>query len=385
VERTTLPSIVRRLGASLLALAFHGMATAQPDLDAIHPILRSIFDASGLNEGERRAFEIRFDALARDVAARIGNVRSPERRARRLHRVLHDRVFVRYRDDADGIDDVIARGEFNCVSSTLVEGLLASSLGLRPTIASSSRHVFLRLELPSRVVDVETTYRDGFDARGSAAASERFLLADRAVNPDATALRGLREQDESPGAAAPSVPLAFGAAFVWYNAAERALARGEGRSAAEYLSAGETLYPGVASGGASLQAQLGRAFRLDYDAARFDDAYVSAAIGVRLGPTVVSAHDRLIAAAAQRLEALLDRGNLEQAEQVLVDLRGMLGDGANRFERHMLPLVVAAAVRVGDWDRADCLSERFGTVELDEVEARRLRAWVSGRHGEALK
>jgi hypothetical protein len=301
------------------------------------------------------------------------------RRARRVHRYLHDHVFAQYRDDADGVDDVLARGDFNCVSSTLLEGLLAASLRLNPTIVSGSRHVFLRLELPGRNVDIETTYKDGFDARANADATESFLAADRLVSPDAIALRGTRERAEH-GGDTPPVPLVSGAGFVWYNAAERALARGEGRVAAEHLLAGETLYPGIATGGESLQAQLGRAFRVDYDAARFDDAYVSAAIGVKLGPSVVSARDRLIAAAAQRIEGLLDRGQVEDAENILVDLRGLLGDGADRFERHMLPLVVAAAVRVGDWERAECLSERFGAVELDAVEARRLQAWVRGRH-----
>lgn len=372
MRRTTFISIA-------LAIACHGIAPAQARLDDVHPILKSAFDASGVTERESRALTSRFDALAQEASDRFGAVRSPERRARRLHKYLHDRVFLQYRDDADGVDDVLARGDFNCVSSTLLEGLLASSLGLNPTIVSGSRHVFLRLELPSRVVDVETTYREGFDARGNAAASARFLIADRVASPDAIAVRGARERIEH-GGDAPPVPLASGAAFVWYNAAERALARGEGRVAAEHLLAGETLYPGIATGDESLQSQLGRAFRLDYDAARFDDAYVSASIGVRLGPSVVSARDRLIAAAAQRIEALLELGDAGKAESILGELGAMLGDGANRFERHILPLVVAAAVRVGDWERALCLSDRFGAVELDAVEARRLGDWVRSRH-----
>ena len=352
---------------------------ARADLEAIHPILRSVLEASGLDEAERRVVEARFDALATDVASRVGEVRSPERRARRLHRVLHDRVLVRYQEYADGIDDVIARGDFNCVSSTLVEGLLAASLGLTPTIVPGSHHVLLRLTFPTRVVDVETTARDGFDARGKAVAWARFLLVDKLATNDEIAVRGARQLVELDGSLGPAVPLADGAAFVWHNVAERALARGEGRAAALSLLAGETRYPGVAAGGESVQILLGRAFRVDYDAARFDDAYETAVIGVTLGPSVVTAHDRLIAAAAQRLERLVDLGDVGQTEEILVDLRRMLGDGSSRFERHMLPLIVAAAVRIGDWDRADCLADRFGVVELDAVEARRLRSWVGAR------
>ena len=383
MARRSLLRIAARLGATWLAVVCPGVASAEPDLQAVHPTLRSVFDASGLDEGERQFFESRFDALTVEVAARVGNVRSPERRARRLHRALHDRVFVRYQDDADGIDDVIGRGEFNCVSSTLVEGLMAAALGLPSTIVSDSRHVHLRMALPSKVVDIETTLRSGFDVGGSAAAEARFRQVDAAAAVDGFSLRGALEAPVHGRGEGREVGLADGAAFVWHNNAERALARGEGRAAAERFLAGETLYPGVATAGDGLQLELGRAFRQDYDAGRFDDAYVTAAIGVTLGPGVVSAHDRLLAVGAQRIERLLDRGEVERAEDLLVDLDQRLGANATRLERHLLPSVVAAAVRVGDWDRADCLADRFASVEIDRVEGRRLRAWVRGRRIEA--
>jgi hypothetical protein len=379
VARISIPSIAGRFVVTLLATTCFAEPSVQPDLHAVHPILSSVLDATSAGATERRAVEARFDALARDLAARVGAVRSPQRRARRLHLFLHDRVFLRYEDDADGVEDVLARGNFNCVSATLVEGMLASAIGLKPTIVAGPRHIRLRMTLPARVVDIETTARDGFDVRGSTEASARFLLADGLAEPEAYADRGGRELADHDEHSRLAVTLADGAAFVWHNAAERALARGDGRAAALSLLAGETLYPGVAAGRDSLQTELGRAFRQDYDAGRFDDAYRTAAIGVSLGPTVVSAHDRLIAAAVQRVEGLLDHGDVGQAEDILVDLRRMLENGASRFERHMLPLIVAAAVRIGDWERAECLSDRFGAVELDAVEARRLRSWVRGR------
>ncbi len=377
------PPIVIRVGAALLALGYCGAAGAQSNLEGTRPILKSILEASDLNEGERRILEARFDTLAQDVAGRFGAIRSPERRARRLHRWLHERVFEHYRADADGIDDAIVRGDFNCVSSVLVEGLLDRAVGLTPTIIAEPHHLLLRLTLPTRTVEIETTSKIGFDTLGRASAGTRLLLADRDYEAGPDAARGDPELRQGSADRRPEVPFAQGAAFVWHNAAERALARGEGRAAAEHLLAGETLYPGVAGCGESLQTELGRAFRLEYDAARFDDAYVTAAIGVRLGPSVVSARDRLIAAAAQRVERLVDAGDVGQAEDVLVELRGMLGDESNRFERHVLPMIVAASVRVGDWERAACLSDRYGDVELDAVEARRLQTWVRGRRSEA--
>jgi hypothetical protein len=345
---------------------FRGSSCAVPDLDPVRSALTSALEASGLTVSERARYEERFDALAVDVAARVGAIHSPERRARRLHRILHARVFAHYRGDADGVPDVLDQGEFNCVSSTLVEGLLARSLGLQPVIVPGSRHVFLRIELRSRAIDVETTAPDGFDARGDTGAATRILLAYKLATPEEIARRGEREIVDRYEHVGPAVPLEDGAAFVWHNAAERALARGDGSGAVRRILAGETRFPGVAASHETLQAELGRAFRLDYDEGRFDDAFATAAIGVGLDPALVSAQDRLIAAAAQRVERLVDDGSVEQAESVLVDLRNVLGNGAARFERHVLPVIVAAAVRVGDWERASRLADRYAGVELDD-------------------
>jgi hypothetical protein len=323
--------------------------------------------ASGLDEGRQEFFTARFDDLARRAAAAVGGVRSPERRARKLHRMLHREVFVRYHDDADGLDDVLGRGEFNCVSSTLLEGLMASTLGLEASIVAHPQHVSLRLRLPSGAVDVETTVRDGFDARFGPSAFE---------GSGPIRLRGSWPYADIRGT---DVALESGAAFIRHNRAERALARGDGRRAAQEILAGEMAYPGAAADAETVQTELARAFRQEYDAARFDDAYAVAAVGVAIGPRVVSARDRLVAAASQRIEGLADRGEVEEAEDVLVDLRTRIEDATDRFERHVLPIVVAAAVRTADWDEAECLADRYGTVEIDPVEARKLSSWVRGR------
>jgi hypothetical protein len=111
------------------------MLTWEDDVE-VHALRKRGWTISAIarHVGRDRLPEVAPRVVVVEVAERVGNVRSPERRARRLHRVLHDRVFARYQDDADGIDDVIGRGEFNCVSATLVEGLMAASLGLTNSV-----------------------------------------------------------------------------------------------------------------------------------------------------------------------------------------------------------------------------------------------------------
>ena len=47
-------------------------------------------------------------------------MRTPAEQGRLLLRALHETVLVRYDANATDIDDVIATGEFNCLSSALL-------------------------------------------------------------------------------------------------------------------------------------------------------------------------------------------------------------------------------------------------------------------------
>ncbi len=315
----------------MIAIGWCGIAGAQPNVDETHRILRSVFDATGLDAREQRFFEARFDALARRVAASAGESGSPERRARRLHRYLHEHVLAGYRDDADGLDDVLGRGEFNCVSSTILEGLLAMRLGIPVEIASGTSHVALRVALPSHPIDVETTIAGGFDPQGRAAASERFMIADRLAETGAIPFRSSRESGPGADSLTRVVPLEQGAAFVWHNQAARALERGEGYAAAERLFAAERLYPGVASGPEGIQRELGRAFRADYEAGRLTDAYATAVFGVRLDPEAVPARERLIAVAARQMDDFKANGEPRFALALRFEVEALLRNADGGF------------------------------------------------------
>lgn len=378
------------LAAVVLGAAVQGKAAASPpatsaDLAAIRPIVDDALDASQLTGASRDVVRDRFDALAAEVTRRFGRYRSEARRGRRLHDYLHAHVFRLYRQEADGLDAVLERGEFNCVSAAVLEGLLDRALGLAPKIVPGDHHVFLRLELPGRSIDVEPTAPEGFDVHGDEVRVRAFLLAYKLATADEIAARGARALlDAHEGYSAP-VDLHAAPAFVWYNEAERALERGEGLRAARTLFQGCLRHPGVAARPAAVEAIFSRAFRQDYDGHRFEDAYETAVLGVTLEPENASAVNRLVAAGAELVEAAAERGDTERGGSLVQDVIRRIGGEGRRFERSVLPTLIAAAVRTGAWDRADCLADAYAEVEPDPVEAERVAAWVGARRALAFR
>lgn len=352
-----------------------------PDLDVVRPVLVESLDAAGISDASARDAAIaRFDVLAARLANKIGTHGSAEHRARRLHTLLHRWTFRLYREDADALPEVLDRGDYNCVSASLLEGMLARSLGLDAWVAAGPRHVFLRIELPrGRSIDVETTAPDGFDARRGTRKAGRILLAYKLATTDEIAARGAAAVVESYQGIRAPIPLEDAPAFVWHNSGKRALERGDAVTAARAFDEAATRHPGVAMAIEGSELAIARAFRIAYDEARFGDAYAIALMGVKLTPQHVSARDRLIAAAIQRIEAASKAGDIAAAEAILDDVRGILFLSTDGFERGAIPGIVAAAIRVGDWTRAERLAARYAAVEPDPVEGVRMARWVASR------
>jgi hypothetical protein len=373
-------TILLGLVASLIAQAASARAPRPSlELNAVEATLDESLEASGLNDVQQDRARNEFFAVAKDAYAAVGPVRSPERRARRLHAYLHREVFRLYRDDADGLPAVLDRGDYNCVSATLLEGMLARTLGLRPWVIPGTRHVFLRLDLGDHTIDVEATSPDGFDVHSDSERARRFLLIYKLATPNEIETRGAKTVlDAYEGFGAP-VPLESATAFIWHNVAERTLLRGEGRRAAEILAEGEARHPGLGAPPDAVQTFLARAFRAEFDAHRTYNAYRVASIAAAFDGEDASTQNRLVAAGAELIDEAADRGDIAAAEDIVTDVRRLIGDRALRFERRALPVVVAAAVRVGDWDEAECMADRFAAIELDRIEAGRLHAWVRGR------
>ena len=315
------------------------------------------------------------DALVREIetiAARFGPGRPTYRRARRMHELIHERDLKHYDANVDGLHRLLDDGSFNCLSATLFEGLVAEALGYEASIVQYPGHVLLRLRFGQRVVDVESTSPAGFDVR-----LRRGFIP---ILPNGTP--GLVTTPWSDGNPEPfglSIEEAIG--FVWLNRAHRELDRGEAMAAAGSVVEAGRFLPDLTERVEGIRLILAHAFRHEYDAARFDNAFAIASIEMDLIPESVSSRDRVLAATVKRIQAASESDDPRLALDLL-DATGALvpvSDDVARLERRATPSIVVAAVRIGDWDLARSVAARYAAAEPDPIEYARLVAWVDLR------
>ena len=369
--------------ASLLIVA--AVATALPSLAAEHDApwrvaLAESLVASGVEDAARRQeLAGRFEALRERLLSRIDGARSVERKGRTLHRWLHDEVLRVYDASAYGLDVLLEQGRYNCVSASVFEALLASSAGLDVGIVAGPRHVFLRVETGRRSIDVEATTARGWDVTRDVRRIAGFLLAYRLAAPEDLAREGVAALYDQYRGVEPPAPVERAPAFVWHVRGEALVEQGEGRRAADAFARSALLHPGLAARSVTLRAGFARAFSEAYEAGRFDEAFRVAEIECgAVGPTT-SARERLQAAAVQRILARVDAGDPAAAESILDTAVGVAPELARRLERATCPAIAAAAVRAGDYARAERTAGRFAAAEPDPVEAGRLVSWVTSR------
>ena len=345
------------------------------------PVFREALVASGVDDpAERARLEEGFRRVVSDLSVKLENVRSPYRRARRLHDLLHATTLRRYQASADGLQAILDRGEYNCVSATLFYGMVARALDLPAVVVASPRHVHLRLELGARPVDVECTSAGGFDVERNLAGFVRFVLAYKLATPAEIESRTPQQIFEEFHELATPVSLERGIAFIWHNAAQRALERQDALAAARALREEYRLDPDTTRASESAPWCLARAFRIEYEAGRFDGAYEIAKLDTDIYPGRTTPKDRLLAAAIKRIELACDRGDAAAAESILDEVKE-ISDAAetSRLEREACPRIASAAVLLGDWERADRMVLRFLIAEPDAVESARLAGWVAAR------
>jgi hypothetical protein len=368
--------VARRIGIACALLAgIVPCLAASPGVD--QTLVGAILDASGVDSPEGRARyldEVR--RIAGEAAARLGDRKPTLRRARRLYRMLHEEHLLRYRDDADGLDAILDRGEFNCVSASLLLGIVARATGFEVAILEGPHHLLPVLRVGDRQVLVETTSPAGFDLL-RAVRRARAVPFGWPVPPELVSHAVF-------GASAPAlepVDLATAVAYVWHNVGQRALARGDAVTAAEAFLREHRLHPGLTARSEALANALARAFRHEYDAGRFEAAQRIAEIDLSIYPGRTTGHDRLLAAALKRILAAADAGDAEDGVAILEALgRADLDPAAlARLEREACPAIAAEAVRKGDWGLAARMADRYEGAERDPDEAARLRAWVADR------
>ncbi len=373
------------LSVALLPLSVSAVA-APPDTrwdwEAIRPTLDDALLASGCDDRDERVRLARsFLEIGAAIASEIGPSRNPYRTARRIHRAVHSRLLRRYRADADGLDEVLRSGEYNCVSAALIYGLLTRAAGLDARVVETPRHLFVRLVIDRQQIDVETTASDGFDMRRRLSKFRRFALAYKYATAEDLSRRGAAAIYDEFFEVGSVVDVAESVAFLWQNTGLRAVNEGRPVAAAEAFREAFRIHPGLAENPDGFRVSMARAFLQEYDAGRFSGALRIAAIDLDILPGRTSAVDRFLAAARKRIEVELDAGRLDGAEILLRWAARRLGRGApmERLERDVCPEIASVAVREGAWEVAVRMAERFVDVEPDEIEATRLLEWVRAR------
>jgi len=314
------------------------------------------------------------------IEHRLGGGRPTVHRAHRLHELLQKRYLRQYEPTADGLAAILERGSYNCLSATLLYGLVSRRLGFEALVLERPSHLRLRLRGGTRTVDVETTQRYGFDP-GPA------RQVPRAEGVEETRTGGIGPSRAAPPAAAyRELPLEAAVGFAWLNRAWRELEAGRATAAAEHASRAAAQLAGMRGSDAEeLQRLFARAFRGEYESGRFEDALAIARLDAGAFSEVTTSRDRLLAAAAKVIEEAADGDEPARAESILGDTASRVSGtrDAQRIVRQMAPIVAAAAVRTGEFERAARLAQRYAEAEPDPIEGARLVAWVESRRRDA--
>jgi hypothetical protein len=373
------PGCLPAAGASSTGAADH--------LDRI--LLQEILRAGGkTDEQSLDRYEASLRRAVEEIEKRVGGNHSPYRTARRVHAALHQRFLRRYDASADGMDAILDRSEYNCVSASLLYGIVVRAFGIPAEVLEVPRHVYVRIEAGRRMVDIETTSLRGFDLRHP----PELLSPLRSLAESPEEGRGAGSLEGAPRVVVPAeiprvVSLERAVAFVWHNTGLRRLDEGRGLEAALDFQEEARLQPDAASRSAALAALIARAFRMEYEAGRFEAAYRIAGIGLSLFPDTTSGRDRLLAAAAKRIGAACDGGSPAEAESILDGTAGSVRDASDRarLDRAACPSIAVAAVRTGDYALAGRMAARYSASEPDRVEAARLARWIASREREDLR
>jgi tetratricopeptide (TPR) repeat protein len=153
------PSAGLRLDPSVEVVA---LGTAGEPLE-LETFIRSALIFSGasglaLEESKERIFE-----HIEDLKRQLSGVADPRQRAEAALAYMHERLLNRYDERQTGVDVLVSRGSYNCVSSGVLYAILAKALGLKVWGVRTSDHAFCRVQAGEEAFDVETTSPFGFD------------------------------------------------------------------------------------------------------------------------------------------------------------------------------------------------------------------------------
>jgi len=370
----------RVLVAVILGLFALGPVRAAEAQPSDPQLLRAMLQTAGVDAEELARREMRVLAEVDRIEQRLGEGRPGYRRARRLHRILHRDYFREYIADADDVYGMIENGRYNCLSASLLYGLIARRMGYRPEIIKLPGHLLIRLQVRGESVDVETTSLWGFNL-------PQYTEL-RPIDPGMNDIRRNRLQwPRNSPAFGPSVEsrwqisLEQAIGYAWVNRGWRLIEAGQAPAAARCVKrAGEHLGR-LAVHEETVRRLLVEAFGIEYESGRFQNAFEVAAIDATLFPQRTTSRDRLLAASVKRVELLCEAGAPHVAMRLLDEVQELCGSSGDldRFRRRISPLIAAAAVRLSRWELARRAAGVYVDVEPDRVESARLMQWVEHR------
>jgi hypothetical protein len=375
----------------------------EPGVDSVSPLESSLLDdlsdgrldqhklgdaaliASGVDsEQTLAAYRARLDEVVRTVVSRVGTWGGPERRARRLLAELHRVALRRYEPNSDSFAALLDRGQFNCVSSTLLYIIAARELGLNPSGAETPLHVFVILDTRERRVAIETTTPTGYDARHDLLQFRAFVLANKYATAEEIAERGIENIFQDFHRLTQPLAAERVLALLYHNAGIRALQNKQALLAARQLINAARIYPNLAYRSENLRTTLAWAVREQYDAGQYEASYRLSEVAMRFFPDRTTVTDRFIAVAGRFVEETAVHGDLARAEELEASALARLATEENRRKLEALtaPAIARAALLSRDWDSARRHAARFRSAFSDPVEAERFATWVEGRAAE---
>ena len=301
------------------------------------------------------------------------------KKARRLHRLLHKKWLLNYDSEADGLEQAVREGTFNCLSGTLLYALAAHELGFDVRIVESPGHLFLELHTSRRKIFIESTVSYCFDV------PLQRIVGSNSTEDVSRWLRqeplGVRPAEDHAGIWRMDLDEAIG--FAWLNRAWSLLEQNDTKGSALAVQKAYRYLPDFTPVSKGVDRLLTKAFHKAYERGSFEDAFIAAQMAHKLYPQSTSVRDRLFASAAKLIFKHLARGNhkaaLEQFSWVQEATKAEAPIGLSAFERSMIPELIRSLVLKAEFIEAYQLFEHYKAVELDPFEVNRLKVWLDQR------
>jgi len=129
-----------------------------------HGLLRAALLASGVDRPDRLdSYEAGLCRLVAELRESDTTAGTPRQQAQWVFEFMHRRILRGgYRLEATALTEALDRGQFNCVSASVLFHCLAREFGLPVCAMEGPGHAMTRLRLAGEIVDVETTCPEWF-------------------------------------------------------------------------------------------------------------------------------------------------------------------------------------------------------------------------------